>query len=917
MNDLQYEHAQLHIALLGQRPAYQYTAKNYAIKDPKLNIENGYLKKEEIVKTLSVLNDRGFTAWLSINTKEKDCIEGVSALDDFWLDIDARPKGIDNRIATTEEMKEALERAQKIKDCVENNFAAIGFLANSGNGFHIHFPLPHFPLEPEVRKTVNDKVREFAKHAASLVNATIDNTYDISRKTTLIGTLNKKIPDKPLQTLWDKSYFNEGLAAALRLVDTARNQNKQLLEEIIKTELPKTKKQIAVLATDKHVDLEELLRINQKLYDLLKLGDYKKYGYKSRSEAEEAVLVILAMEGFNDQEMTAIMDNCAIGKWQEKTDSYKTLSIEHAREQAAKYIQKKQENKEQPEKEEINPVLIAKDIMDRYSFILDDLSDVLYYYNEKEGIYNSNTKRLLNREIAKILDDDTRVRYYADVENWIKSTANIRSVDENPELLAIKNGILNLRTRELKPFTSDLFITKKLKWEYNKDAKCPEIDKFKLRILPEENKRLLAQENEGYCLYGDLIFKKAYLANGKTDTGKTVHQNIVAAFLGEENLSHQTIQALNHIRFSPANLYGKMGNFVDDLPSSIVKTTGFFKMALGHGVIPAERKGKDAFNFQNKAKFWINANDLPPVAKWEDTDAYFNRLLINDYEIQIPMGEQDPNLVYKLTTPEEMSGFLNQALDGLDRLLKNQKFTYGKTQDETRQIYTRRSDPAKWFVETCLQITNNYDDWVYHEDVFRECVTVCQAEQIKKIPSSGELTKAIQANCIGAKLTRIRKVVAYNPKTQKDLVKFEPSWRFVRIVRFVQGFDNSRGKNENEVVKKKNPKSLDDFEKDAQNAQNAQTQQGEGLGTPATPTTKQITPEVEKAIDKVAERMAEGVKQAAEHRSSCDFYDNRFCYNECKNYNGENCPFRNKLTKESLLPKRCYGYEAPNPGGDS
>ncbi|MGA3289820.1 MAG: phage/plasmid primase, P4 family [Candidatus Bathyarchaeia archaeon] len=841
------EMAELHLEILGSRSKYHVTAKNYARKD---DILNDFLAKDQVFAVLSNWNEKGYTTWISINDKEKDSIEGVTALCDFWLDFDARPKGIDDRPATNEEKIKSLEKAEKLKDYLAVGFNAEGFLAASGNGFHIHYPLPRFELPLTLRSSVNKKVRAFAKAAAKYVNVEIDKTYDISRRTTLIGTENKKLPSQPLKTGWNKEIFKEGLSTAKKWVEAARTKNKQLLDAILETPEENPKK--ALLPTETHIDIEELLRTDQKLYDLYKLGDYSKYQYKSRSEAEEAVLVKLSMEGFNDNEICALMENCALGKWQEKGDSYHTLSLQHAREQATVYLTEKKE-KSTPDAEEINPIVLAKEIQDKYDFVLEDLSDTLYYRDVKERIYSNKTKRLLNREIAQVLDEETRTRYYPEVENWIKSTSEIRTIDENPELLAVQNGILNVVTRELKEFTPALFITRKLKWKYDPNAKCPKIDAFKLKILPEENKCLLAQEYEGYCLYGDLIFKKAYLANGKTDTGKTVHQNILTAFLGEENLSHQTIQALNHNRFSPAELFGKMGNFVDDLPSSIVKTTGFFKMALGHGTIPAERKGKDPFNFKNKAKFWINANDLPPIAKWEDTDAYFNRLLINDYEVQIPLSEQNPNLIYELTTPEEMSGFLNQALDGWKRLSDNKKFTYGKTQEETRLIYTKRSDAAKWFVETFLKVTDEYENFVYHDDIFRACVKICHEEQIKKIPTPGELTKAIEYNCTGARSTRIRKIIGYDDKKKKDLVKFEPSWRYLKLVipkeaktpeepeqdpkqaklsivkdttvqtvRVVQGIQNSLAKIENKNSKKENEKDTDDLKKVAQTAQTAQ-----------------------------------------------------------------------------------------------
>jgi len=796
--------AELHLAILGPRQSYQITAKNYATKD----VKNDFLRKDEAITILINLNEKGYATWISINDKEKDCIEGVKALCDFWIDIDARPKGIDDRPATQTEKDTALTNAEKLKDHLLAEYNAEGFLAASGNGFHLHYPLPRFELTPELRTQVNRKVRAFAKTVAKHAKTEIDKTYDIARKTTLIGTQNKKLPTIPLATVWDKEIFREGLETAKQWVEAARTKNQHLLDAILAAQEEKLQKTIT--PTESHIDIEELLRTDQKLYDLLKIGDKatysEKYGYRSRSEAEEAVLVKLVMEGFSDPEINLIMENCALGKWQEKNDSYRVLSLQHAREQAMQYITEKKEKKLSNE----NPILLAKEIMEKYTFVLEDTSDKLYYFNEKEGIYSDKTERLLKREIAKVLDEETRVRYYAEVENWIKSTAEIRMINENPDLLAVQNGILDIRTRELKDFTKDLFITRKLQWKFDKDAKCPKIDAFKLRILPEEHKRLLVQEYEGYCLYGDLIYKKAYIANGKTDTGKTVHQNLLSALLGEENLSHQTIQALNHVRFSPAELFGKMGNFVDDLPSSIVKTTGFFKMALGHGTIPAEHKGKDPFNFENKAKFWINANDLPPIAKWEDTDAYFNRLLINDYEVQIPIEEQNPNLIYDLITPEEMSGYLNECLDGLDRLLKNRKFTYAKTQEENRIIYTKRSDAAKWFAETFIEITDEYNDCIFHDDLFHTCVRVCHQEKLKKIPSSGELTKAVQTNCVGAHYTKIRKTIGYDTKKQKDIVRLEPAWRYVKIVPIVPNVrlpQNSTGKIENE----KGNKNIDSY----------------------------------------------------------------------------------------------------------
>jgi len=65
----------------------------------------------------------------------------------------------------------------------------------------------------------------------------------------------------------------------------------------------------------------------------------------------------------------------------------------------------------------------------------------------------------------------------------------------------------------------------------------------------------------------------------------------------------------------------------------------------------------------------------------------------------------DKNLLDKLTTPEEMSGILNWALDGLERLMEQNKFTISKTNEEVREQYTLLSNPEKAFAENCLAST--------------------------------------------------------------------------------------------------------------------------------------------------------------------------------------------------------------------
>ena len=135
------KNAQVHIAILGQREKYLVTAKNHATGQ----VLNYNPTKDEIIALTDDLNNKGFCVWVSLNPKVYDGISGVSALADFWLDID-RPKATKDcdKPATQEELQEALERARTLEQYIEKQYNAIGFLAYSGNGYHLHFPLTHY-----------------------------------------------------------------------------------------------------------------------------------------------------------------------------------------------------------------------------------------------------------------------------------------------------------------------------------------------------------------------------------------------------------------------------------------------------------------------------------------------------------------------------------------------------------------------------------------------------------------------------------------------------------------------------------------------------------------------------------------------------------------------------------------------------
>ena len=64
-----------------------------------------------------------------------------------------------------------------------------------------------------------------------------------------------------------------------------------------------------------------------------------------------------------------------------------------------------------------------------------------------------------------------------------------------------------------------------------------------------------------------------------------------------------------------------------------------------------------------------------------------------------------------------MSGFLNWALKGLHRLLKNNKFSDDKTAEEIKTIMEKNSNPISAFAQDCLKQQD--DGWISKDDMYR------------------------------------------------------------------------------------------------------------------------------------------------------------------------------------------------------
>jgi putative DNA primase/helicase len=379
------------------------------------------------------------------------------------------------------------------------------------------------------------------------------------------------------------------------------------------------------------------------------------------------------------------------------------------------------------EKGKFIPKLLADKIMNQHHFLT--MMDNQELFVCVDGFYQPYGELVVKKRCKDLLLDEYRKNRAGEVIEYIKVSTLTQRREEPPNLVPLENGILDLNTMELKPYSPDLMFFNKIPVKYDPEATCPKIDKFHSEITNGEEDKKILEEMIGFCLYRDYFIAKALMLVGGGANGKSTWLSLVKTFLGPENVSGRSLQDLEEHRFAKADLHTKLANIYADLPDKALHRTGTFKILTGRDIITAERKFQQPFNYVNYDKLLYSANKVPEV--YDDTTAFFRRWIIQVFPNEFIGANADPHILDKLTTEEELSGLLNKALIALQRLLEKGQFSYSKTTEEIREDYIRKSSPIAAFVMDCLEVDS--DAFIEKKALYNEFAEYCRGRSLPTV----------------------------------------------------------------------------------------------------------------------------------------------------------------------------------------
>lgn len=250
--------------------------------------------------------------------------------------------------------------------------------------------------------------------------------------------------------------------------------------------------------------------------------------------------------------------------------------------------------------------------------------------------------------------------------------------------------------RELRPPCREDFIKYRLPFGYDPAAECPIFDQYIERVLPDTKARQVLAEYIAYAFTKDLKLEKALFLYGSGANGKSVFFDVITALLGCENVSTYDINNLtDESGYYRAMFANKLINYSSEKGRRDYDGDTFKKLCSGEPLGARLPYGRP-FVVSNYAKLIFNANRLP--AAQELTEAFFRRFLIIPFSVTIPTKERNPDLP-SMIIKNELSGVFNWVLGGMERILKNRRFTDCEAIDREIDRYRRDSDSVCTFLD--------------------------------------------------------------------------------------------------------------------------------------------------------------------------------------------------------------------------
>jgi putative DNA primase/helicase len=271
--------------------------------------------------------------------------------------------------------------------------------------------------------------------------------------------------------------------------------------------------------------------------------------------------------------------------------------------------------------------------------------------------------------------------------------------DSDPDLLGVRNGVVDLRTGTLRLARREDYITKQANVIFDSSATCPVWERFLLETTAR-NHELIAylQQCTGISLTGDTKEHLFFLIIGPAGTGKSTFCETIKYVWGDYaiGIDPNSLAAMKaeggRARPDIARLPGVRLAFANETRKGLQLDAGLVKALTGGDTVQARHLYQAEFDFKPTHKLWLRTNEEP---QFDGSDTGMQRR-VKKIPFINQVKAQDASLPEKLRG--EAAGIFNWAIRGLLSYQKHGLVEPAIVQTETAE-YLKGLDVLAQFIE--------------------------------------------------------------------------------------------------------------------------------------------------------------------------------------------------------------------------
>ncbi|MFA5753437.1 MAG: phage/plasmid primase, P4 family [Bacteroidales bacterium] len=351
-----------------------------------------------------------------------------------------------------------------------------------------------------------------------------------------------------------------------------------------------------------------------------------------------------------------------------------------------------------------NPDKAADAIINTYNLVATPDEKIWIYEN---GYYKDNGKVIID----KILDRVAGKLYTINVSKETQKKVFLRSMeeydifDQNPYLLCVRNGVIDLLTGDFLEHSPGYYLTSAASVEYDPSKRPTEFINFLEGACTNDDDRLTLIDWIVACACLT-EFEYILFLTGHGSNGKHVYEALLQAFFGSDATEAISLEELMNSRFAMG--YLRRARICISSETNPDKTkTELIKKISGNDWISSDVKNKDRARFKAYTQLIFDSNSMPI---FEDTSYGFARRftrVVMPYKFVDVRDEGDPlqktadrHLLEKLTTDQELSGILNLIIIRAKEIALDRRI---HRKDDSFERYEEQSYSVSDFMEKFIQ----------------------------------------------------------------------------------------------------------------------------------------------------------------------------------------------------------------------